>query len=48
LTLVPPVGFLFEEALKKVTSEGQARRNQEKKLNLRGVNEHFESDFNTA
>jgi hypothetical protein len=48
LTLVPPVGFLFEEALEKVVSEGQARQNQAKKRNLRGVNEHFESDFNTT
>jgi len=46
--LVPPVGFLFKEALKKVASEGQAKRNQAKKRSLRGVNEHFESDFNTA
>jgi hypothetical protein len=48
LTLAPPVRFLFEEALKKVASEGQARRNQAKKRSLRGVNEHFESDFSTA
>jgi hypothetical protein len=48
LTLAPPVRFLFKEALKKVTSEGQAKRNQAKKRSLRGVNEHFESDFNTA
>jgi hypothetical protein len=46
-----PVLFLpeiFKKALKKVASDGQARRNQTKKRNLQDVNEHFESDFNTA
>ena len=38
----------FREAPKKVASVGQARRNQMKKRSLQGVNEHFESDFNTA
>ena len=38
-----------KEALKKVASDGQARRNQMKKRSLQDdVNEHFESDFNTA
>jgi len=37
-----------KEALKKVASDGQARRNQMKKRSLQAVNEHFESDFNTA
>ena len=36
------------EALKKVASDGQARRNQMKKRSLQDVNEHFESNFNTA
>ena len=39
---------IAREALKKVASDGQARRNQMKKRSLLGVNEHFESDFNTA
>ena len=39
---------LPREALKKVASDGQARRNQTKKRSLQDVNEHFESDFNTA
>ena len=39
---------MFEEALKKVASDGQARRNQLKKRSLHRVNEHFESDFNAA
>jgi hypothetical protein len=39
---------VFEEALKKVASDGQARRNQLKKRSLHRVNEHFESDFNAA
>ena len=39
---------MFEEALKKVASDGQARRNQMKKRSLQDVNEHFESDFNIA
>ena len=34
--------------LKKVASEGQARRNQPKKRSLLVVNEHFEADFNAA
>ena len=38
----------LKEALKKVASDGQARRNQMKKRSLQDVNEHFESDFNTA
>ena len=38
----------IKEALKKVASDGQARRNQMKKRSLQDVNEHFESDFNTA
>ncbi|QOJ22259.1 MAG: hypothetical protein HRU78_00220 [Gammaproteobacteria bacterium] len=33
------------EALKKVASDGQARRNQVKKRNLQIVNEHFEPEF---
>ena len=47
-------GYLCEmstdprEALKKVASGGPARRNQMKKRSLQDVNEHFESDFNTA
>ena len=40
--------MIAKEALKKVASDGQARRNQMKKRNLLGVNEHFESDFNTT
>jgi hypothetical protein len=36
------------EALKKVSNDGQARRNQAEKHSLQGVNEYFESDFNTA
>ena len=39
---------LPKEDLKKVASDGQARRNQVKKRSLQDVNEHFESDFNTA
>jgi len=37
-----------KEALKKVASDDQARRNQVKKRNLHRVNEHFEPDFNIA
>ncbi|MBS0484837.1 MAG: hypothetical protein JSS06_06430, partial [Proteobacteria bacterium] len=40
--------FISKEALKKVPSDSQARRNQMKKRSLQDVNEHFESDFNTA
>ena len=47
-----PVGLkaiaIAREALKKVASDGQARRNQIKKRSLQDVNEHFESDFNTV
>jgi len=35
-----------KEALKKIASDNQARRNQVKKRNLQVVNEHFEPDFN--
>ncbi len=42
-------GKVIGEALKKVASDGQARRNQVKKRSLRVVvNEHFEPDFNIA
>ncbi|WP_292914686.1 hypothetical protein [Nitrosomonas sp.] len=37
-----------KEALKKVASDGQARRNQMKKRSLQDVNEHSESDLNKA
>lgn len=37
-----------KEALRKVASDGQARRNQLKKRSLQKVNEHFEADFNAA
>jgi hypothetical protein len=40
-------GFSWE-ALKKIASDGQARRNQAKKRSLRVINEHFEPDFNAA
>ncbi|MBS0423840.1 MAG: hypothetical protein JSR71_05290 [Proteobacteria bacterium] len=36
------------EALKKVASDGQTRRNQVKKRSLQVVNEHFERDFNAV
>ena len=39
---------VLKEALKKVASDDQARRNQMKKRSLQDVNEHFESDFNIA
>jgi hypothetical protein len=42
------IKFIFKEALKKVASDGQARRSQAKKRSLRVINEHFEPDFNTA
>ena len=42
------IQILIKEALKKLAGDGQARRNQMKKLSLQNVNEHFESDFNTA
>ncbi|OQW83670.1 MAG: hypothetical protein E6Q59_02985 [Nitrosomonas sp.] len=41
-------GKINKEALKKVASDDQARRNQMKKRSLQAVNEHFESGFNTA
>ena len=39
---------MIKEALKKVASDGQARRNQVKKRSLQKVNEHFKPDFNAA
>ncbi len=36
------------EVLKKVASDGQARRNQVKKRSLQVVNDHFACDFNTV
>ncbi len=39
---------MVKEVLKKVASDGEARRNQMKKRSLQDVNEHFESDFNTV
>jgi len=39
---------MIKEALKKVASEGLARRNPVKKRSLYEVNEHFELDFNAA
>ena len=39
---------MIKEALKKVASDDQARRNQMKKRSLQKVNEHFEPDFNAA
>jgi hypothetical protein len=39
---------MIREALKKVVSDGQTRRNQVKKRSLQGVNEHFERDFNAV
>ncbi len=39
---------MLQETLKKVASDGEARRNQMKKRSLQDVNEHFESDFNTT
>ena len=47
-TLYPQSSVPAKEALKKVASGGQASRNQMKKRSLQDVNEHFESDFNTA
>ena len=47
--VIREAGFIFlGKLLKREASDGQARRNQMKKRNLQKVNEHFESDFNTA
>ncbi|MBS0483662.1 MAG: hypothetical protein JSS06_00355 [Proteobacteria bacterium] len=39
---------VVEEVLKKIASEGQAKRNRMEKRSLQRVNKHFKSDFNAA